>query len=471
MLGGLILFLGVMLLTPIPFSLYYRDGSLPAFLYSSLLALATGGALFYFFRKEEEISYREGFGITTLGWIAFALFGSLPFLFTGAIPHPVSAFFESMSGFSTTGASVVTDYDAISESLFFWRATTSWIGGMGIVVLSLAILPFLGVGGMQLFEAEVPGPTADRLSPRIQTTAKYLWSVYFLFTFAEVVLLMFGGMNLHEAICHAFATMATGGFSTEAASIGAYGSTYINGVITLFMLLAGINFSLHYLALRGKLKVYLRSQELFFYILIFSLACAVILVMNRNLYEGMGENVSHALFQVASIMTTTGFATTDFETWPVLCLYILVFLMFLGGCAGSTGGGMKNVRVLLLIKHAYVQVFRLIHPRGVRILKLDRKAVPSEVMQSILGFFALYIGLFVLVSLLMAAMGLDLVTAASSVLACLSNIGPCLGDVGPADNYAHIPVVGKMLLAGCMLLGRLEIFTVLVLCFPSFWKK
>ncbi|MBN1826436.1 MAG: TrkH family potassium uptake protein [Candidatus Eisenbacteria bacterium] len=471
MLGGLLLFLGVMLLTPIPFALFHRDGDWDSFVLSSALALAAGGFLFLFFRREEEISYREGFGIVTFGWIAFALFGALPFVFSGAIPNMIDAFFESMPGFTTTGASVVTDFDGLSESIFFWRAMTHWLGGMGIIVLSIAILPFLGVGGMQLFEAEVPGPTADRLSPRIQTTAKLLWGVYFLLTFAETILLMTGGMDFHDAVCHAFATMATGGFSTRSASVGAYDSHYINGVITFFMVMAGANFSLHYMALRGRFRSYFRSQEFLFYGGVLLVAFVAMAFLNRRIYPDAGTNASHAAFQVTSIMTTTGFATADFERWPVLGQYILITLMFLGGCAGSTGGGMKNVRVLLLVKHAYVQLFRLNHPRGVRILKLDGKAVPDAVMQSILGFFALYIGIFVVSSLLMAALGLDLITAGASVVACLSNIGPGLGEVGPTDHYAHVPAAGKLLLTLCMLLGRLELFTVLVLLFPSFWKK
>jgi trk system potassium uptake protein TrkH len=461
----------VMLLTPIPFSLYYGEGNLTDFLVPSALSLLVGGFLFRLYRTEKEISYREGFGIVTLGWIVYALFGSLPYLISGVIANPVDAFFESMSGFTTTGATVLTDFDLPAKSILFWRAATHWIGGMGIIVLSLAILPFLGVGGMQIFEAEVPGPTADRLSPKIQTTAKVLWGVYFLFTFTEVLLLMVGGMNFHEAVCHAFATMATGGFSTEAASVGAYQSRFIHWVIVFFMLLAGINFSLHFHALRGRVRGYWRSEEFRFYMFVLAGAFLIVFFLNRPHYGGTHENACDSAFQVVSIATTTGFGTADYERWHVLSQYILVALMFLGGCAGSTGGGMKNVRVLLLIKHAFVQVFRLIHPRGVRSLKLDHKPVPDEVMQSILGFFALYVGIFLLGSMCMAALGVDLITAGASVVACLSNIGPGLGEVGPTDHYAHIPLLGKVILTACMLLGRLELFTVLVLFFPSFWRK
>ncbi len=471
MLGGLLLFLGVMLLTPVPFSLFYRDGALPAFLFSSVVSLAAGGLLFGLIRGPIRLSHREGFGIVTLGWVAFASLGCLPFIFSGTIPAPVDAVFEAMSGFTTTGATVITDLESVPESILFWRATTHWIGGMGIIVLTLAILPFLGVGGMQLFQAEVPGPTADRLSPKIQDTAKMLWGVYFLLTFLEVILLMVGGLDFYEAICHAFATMATGGFSTRNESVGAFESPFIRIVISVFMFLAGVNFSLHYHALRGRVRSYWRSQEFRFYTAVVGLSIVAIFFLNLPEYGLSGANGIDSSFQVLSIVTTTGFCTADFELWPSLSRYILLFLMFLGGCAGSTGGGMKNIRVLLILKHAKHQLFRHIHPRGVKVVKIDGKPVPDDIMQGVLGFFALYIGLFTAGSFAMAAFGLDMVSAGASVLACLSNIGPGLGSVGPTDTYALIPPAGKGVLTVLMLLGRLELFTVLVLLFPSFWKR
>jgi trk system potassium uptake protein TrkH len=342
---------------------------------------------------------------------------------------------------------------------------------MGIIVLSLAILPILGVGGMQLFEAEVPGPTTDRLRPRIQDTAKLLWGVYFLITAAEVAALMLGGVNFYEAVCHAFTTMATGGFSTRNGSVGELGGSYVHVVVTFFMFLAGVNFSLHFQALRGKVGSYFRSEEFRFYLGVLAASVLLLFLFNRRVYQDPLTNLRDSAFQVASLMTTTGYGTADYELWPVLAQYILVALMFVGGCAGSTGGGMKNVRVLLLAKHSFLQLSRLIHPRRIRLLKIDEKAVSGEVIQSILGFFALYIGIFVFASLGMAALGLDLVTAGASVIACLSNIGPGLGQVGPTDNFAHLPQAGHVLLSFCMLVGRLEVFTVLVLVFPSFWRK
>ncbi len=472
-LGSLLLCLGATLVVPIPFSLYYNDGVWSSFFLSVLICCAVGGVIMTACHSKKELSVREGFAVVTFGWVVFAVFGALPFLFSGAIASPIDAVFETMSGFTTTGSTILTEIESLPQSLLFWRALTHWLGGMGIIVLSLAILPMLGVGGMQLFKAEVPGPTADRLKPRIQDTAKMLWGVYFLLTCLETLLLMFGGMSFFDAICHAFATLATGGFSTKNASVGAYDSGYIDGVITLFMILAGVNFTLHFHALRGRLRDFFSSEELRVYLGIIVVTTAVIMGFNwwDNIYSGVVENLRYTLFQVASIMTTTGFGTADFELWPVVTQYLLVLLMFIGGCAGSTGGGIKVARILLLFKHAQVQLFRLIHPRAIRLVKLGNLPVDKEVMQSILGFFALFIAVFVVGSLLVAATGMDVVSSAAAVIACLANIGPGLGTVGPVDNFAHVPDFGKGVLIVCMLMGRLELFTVLVLFFPSFWRK
>lgn len=472
-LGALLLYLGGTLLLPVPFSLFYHDGVWTAFIYSALICFCVGGLLFGCCQSPKDLSVREGFAVVTFGWTFFALFGALPYILSGAIPSPLDAFFETMSGFTTTGSTILTEIEALPQSLLFWRSLTHWLGGMGIIVLSLAILPMLGVGGMQLFKAEVPGPTADRLRPRIQDTAKLLWGVYLLLTAVETLLLMLGGMSFFDATCHSFATLATGGFSTRNASIAAYDSSYIDAVITIFMLLAGVNFTLHFQMLRGKLSDLHRNEEFRCYIGLIVVATAVIVGCNwyYNTYPQLDENFRYSIFQVTSIITTTGFGTADYETWPILPQYILIMLMFVGGCAGSTGGGMKVARILLLFKHAQVQVFRLIHPRAIRLVKLGNRPVDKEVLQSILGFFALFIGIFVFASLLMAASGMDLVSGGAAVIACLANIGPGLGTVGPVDNFAHIPSFGKSVLIVCMLMGRLELFTVLVLFFPSFWRK
>jgi trk system potassium uptake protein TrkH len=471
-LGALLLFLAIALLFPVPFSWFYGDGASGAFILSALISAACGGLLFKSFESDSDLSVREGFAIVSFGWTFFAVFGALPFVFSGAIPSFLDAFFETMSGFTTTGSTILTDIEAMPPSLLLWRSLTQWLGGMGIIVLSLAILPMLGVGGMQLFKAEVPGPTADRLKPRIQDTAKLLWGVYVMLTSMEILLLMAGGMSFFDGLNHAFTTMATGGFSTRNSSIAAYGSAYIDWVITIFMFLAGVNFSLHYLALRGRLSDFIRNEEFLFYTGLATVGTLLIVLLNMgNVYDNLFDNLRFSAFQVVSILTTTGFGTADYELWPVLCQYLLVFGMFVGGCAGSTGGGMKVARILLLFKHAQVQVYRLIHPRAVKLVKLGERPVDKEVMQSILGFFALYLGVFVAASFVMAAIGMDLPSAGASVIATLSNIGPGLGSVGPADNFAHVPAVGKLVLSFCMLLGRLELFTVLVLIFPSFWRK
>lgn len=472
-LGALLLFLAATLFAPLPFSFYYDDGVWSVFVLSAAICAVVGGLLFAFCKSPKELSLREGFAVVTFGWTVFAVFGALPYLISGAIPTPLDAIFETMSGFTTTGSTILTDIESMPPSLLFWRSLTHWLGGMGIIVLSLAILPMLGVGGMQLFKAEVPGPTADRLKPRIQDTAKMLWGVYFLLTMVETVMLMLGGMSFFDALCHSFATLATGGFSTKNASIAAYESSYIDTVITFFMILAGINFALHFQVLRGRAKDFFRSEELRVYLGLIFAATLIVMIFNwsGNIYSAFGENLRFSIFQVSSIMTTTGFGTADFELWPVVAQYILVLLMFVGGCAGSTGGGMKVARILLLFKHAQVQVFRLIHPRAIRLVKLGNRPVDKEVLQAILGFFALFIGIFVIGSLLVAASGMDLVSAGSAVVACLANIGPGLGSVGPTDHFAHVPAFGKSVLILCMLMGRLELFTVLVLFFPSFWRK
>jgi trk system potassium uptake protein TrkH len=471
-LGALLVFLAAALLIPLPFSFYFSDGMATHFVASSLLSLAVGMILFKAFDSEKELSVRDGFAVVTFAWLCYTACGALPYLLSGVIPSFTDAWFETMSGFTTTGATILTKIEGIPESILLWRALTHWMGGMGIIVLSLAILPMLGVAGMQLFQAEMPGPTADRLKPRIQDTAKLLWGVYILLTAVETLLLMFGGMNLYEALCHSFATLATGGFSTRDASVGAFSSPFIDGVITLFMFLAGMNFSLHYHAIRGRITEYFRNQECLFYIFLCLGAIGALMLFNQGtVYDSVADNLRYSSFQAVSILTTTGFGTADYEYWPPATGCILIFLMFVGGCAGSTGGGMKVARVLLLFKHARFQLYHLIHPRAVQLVKLGDAPVESGVMQSILGFFALFVGIFVFATFLMAATGLDLVTAASSVIATLGNVGPGLGLVGPTDNYAHILPFGKWVLITCMLCGRLELFTVLVLFLPSLWRK
>ena len=398
-------------------------------------------------------------------------FGALPFSFSGTFPSFTDSYFESLSGFTTTGASVLTEIEGVDKAVLLWRSTTQWLGGMGIIVLSIAILPFLGVGGMQLYKAEVPSPVVDKLKPRIAETASLLWKLYVAITAFQVCLLLLGGMTLFDAVNHAFCTLPTGGFSTKNTSVAYYNSTYIDMVIVFCMLLAGINFSLHYRLINNRKNTYWGDTECRFF-LITTAVCVLFVTLDiyGSVYSDIGSALRFASFQVSSIITTTGFATADYEQWPALSQIILFVCMFIGASAGSTGGGIKCMRLWLLLKHAYIELIRIIHPHAVIQMKLGGKPVSQEVMKSIWGFFVLYIGLFVLASLIMASLGLDLVTAFSSTAATIGNIGPGLGMVGPADNYAFINPVGKWVLCMCMLLGRLEVYTVMVMLLPEFWR-
>jgi trk system potassium uptake protein TrkH len=343
---------------------------------------------------------------------------------------------------------------------------------MGIIVLSIAVLPFLGVGGMQLYKAEIPSPVVDRLKPRISETARTLWKVYGLLTLLQILFLAMGGMPLYDAVSHAFCTLPTGGFSTRNTSMAHYGSLYLDVVIIFFMLMAGINFSLHYRFIKGDLKVFWKDVECrVFLCIVAGLVLAMAMNIHGTVYPKLTDAIHHAAFQVSSIITTTGFVTSDYDRWPAFSRYILVLCMFLGGMAGSTGGGIKIMRVIILIRHSYKELFRLIHPHAVITVKLGGRSVPPEVLSSIWGFFILYIALFVLASLLMSGLGLDVISAFSSVAACIGNIGPGLGTVGPATNFLAVPTLGKWILAFCMLLGRLEIYTVIVLLVPEYWRK
>jgi trk system potassium uptake protein len=469
--GKFLILLSLFLLTPVPFSIYFQDGMVGYFLVCALIGTLLGGGLIAAFRPEQELGHRDGFAIVVFSWLGSALLGALPYFLPGEIGSFTDSFFESMSGFTTTGSTILVVVEDLPESLLFWRALTHWLGGMGIIVLSLAILPFLGIGGMQLFQAEVSGPTKDRLTPRIQDTARILWSVYVLFTLAGTFLLMLGGMSFFDAICHAFSATATGGFSNYTSSIGYFDSVYIEVVLIVLMFLCGISFALHYQVLHGKFGAYWRSEELRFYLGLTLLAVSIIAVV--NLYSGhyakSGESVRAAAFQVVSILTTTGFGTEDFDRWPAVCQLMMVALMFVGGCAGSTSGGIKVIRLLLFFKYARLQLRNLVHPRAVGTIKLGKLKVPQEVMVAILGYFALYVAFFVIASLLVTALGVELVTGTTAVLATLNNIGPGLAQVGPAQNFGELPVMAKWILSICMLAGRLELYTLAVLLTPDFW--
>ncbi|MBW2335474.1 MAG: TrkH family potassium uptake protein [Deltaproteobacteria bacterium] len=473
-IGVLIFFFGLTMIFPLMVGFYYRDQSLIALLLSMGITVIAGLILYLIFRKAqaEVISQREGMAIVAVGWAAVGLFGALPFYLGDGCFTFVDAFFESVSGFTTTGASVLTNIEAVSKGLLFWRSFIQWLGGMGIIVLSLAILPFLGVGGMQLYKAEVPTPVPDKLKPRIRDTAMILWKVYALMSLAQVIFLVVGGMTLYDALCHTFTTMPTGGFSTKNTSVAHFDSVYFDAVIIFFMLLAGINFSLHYQMLRGKTLAFWQDSECRFFLgAVVLLTLAVSFNVFGTVYQSIGEAVRYGAFQVVSIVTTTGYVTADYEKWPAMSQLILLLCMFLGASAGSTGGGMKCLRIMLCFKFCYKELFSLVHPHAVSHIKIGGKTVPDDVMRSVLGFLALYMGLFALSSVLLAGLGVDFTTAFTAVAATIGNVGPGFGMVGPVENYAQIPVLGKWLLIWCMLLGRLEIFTVIILMVPEFWRK
>jgi len=469
--GLLLIFQGLFMLLPAGFSLYYRGDDLVPILVSAGITLGAGLLLKTLFRFQGELRLKESFATVSLGWASASVFGALPFIISGYIPSFTNAFFESMSGFTTTGATILADIEALPHGLLFWRSLTHWLGGMGIIVLSLAILPLIGVGGMQLYKAEIPGPTPDRLTPRIQQTAKSLWGVYVLLSAIEAVLLMAGGLNLFDSLCHTFGTMATGGFSTKTASIAHFRSVYLDSVIIIFMLLAGTNFSLHFHSLKGRISAYWRSEEFRFYLGTVLFFTILMTAANALTYfPNAFVSLRHSAFQVVSIATTTGFTTYDFGQWPAIGQLILLVLMFFGGSAGSTGGSIKILRIMILVKQGRAELRKLLHPRAVIPIRVDGKTVQPAVVINILAFIFLYLVIFVAASLIMSLLGLDLVSAFASVAATLGNVGPGLGSVGPSAHYLHVPMLGKWLLAFCMLAGRLEIYTILVLFTRGFWK-
>jgi len=425
------------------------------------------------FRSGLSLSHRSGYLFVTLAWVLSAALGALPFRLYGAVPSYTDAFFETMSGFSTTGASILADIESLPESLLLWRAMTHWLGGMGIVVLTVAIMPLLGLSARSVMEAEAPGPQVDKFTPRLSQTAKILWLIYLGLTAALTVLLLFGGMSLIDALTHAFATMATGGFSTRNASVGAFGSTYVDVVLTVFMVLAGVNFSLHWSALRGDLRKVLADTELRVYLAVFAAASVVIVLDLRRagLFDSVGEAARYASFQASSILTTTGFATADYTLWPPLSQAVLFTLMFIGGCAGSTGGGVKVSRIVTLFKMGQSEMRYLLNPRGVYGVFLDGRHLKKNVVYDIAAMVFLYLVAAFVSTMAVAAGGYDILTSLSATMACLGNIGPGFALVGPACNYGFMPGALKWWLSFAMLLGRLEVYTVLVLFTRAFWRR
>jgi trk system potassium uptake protein TrkH len=396
----------------------------------------------------------------------------MPFFLSGAIPTYTNSFFETMSGFTTTGASILTEIETLPKSILLWRSTTHWLGGMGIVVLTVAIFPLLGFGGLHLMEAEAPGPSVDKITPRVAGTAKVLWLIYLGFTVVEIVLLMFGGMDWFDAVNHSFATLATGGFSTKNTSVAYYNSAFIDAVITVFMVLAGMNFSLHFKLLTGRIRDVLKDSELKVYLAIFLFASlAIAWDLNGRNYGNFGKSFRFASFQAASILTTTGFVTADYAIWSNLSQTIIFILMFIGGCAGSTGGGIKVIRILTLLKMSFTEMKYLMHPRGVFGIFVNGQYLKKNIVYDIAALVFLYFVVFFIVVVFVSSGGYDIITSVGGTIACLGNIGPGFGKVGPVFNYSLFPDYIKWVLSFAMLVGRLEVYTVVVLLTPTFWRK
>ncbi|MDD2574193.1 MAG: potassium transporter TrkG [Bacillota bacterium] len=472
-LGMLLLCEAVAMFPSVVVALIYRENTIFAFIVSIAITTMIGLTLFSIRVKDKIIRYKEGFAIVTFGWLMVSVLGALPFLFTGAITSVIDAFFETVSGFSTTGATIINNIEVLPRSLLFWRSFTHWLGGMGILVLALALAPVLGVGTFQILKAESPGPISTKLTPRVNNTAKILYITYTVITAAEILLLVLGGMPLFDSFIHTFGTLGTGGFSIKNASVGAYNSVYFDIVITVFMIASGVNFSLYYIAFRRKSPAgFFKDVEFRTYISIIAVAITFITInLNGKVFDGVLQSLRHAAFQVASIITTTGFTTTDFDLWPDFSRAVLFVLMFVGACAGSTGGSVKVIRINLMFKYMKREVNRLIHPRAVTAVKIGNTPVQEEVLSGVMAFVMFYMIIFIVASLLLAVQGHDLVSSVAAVAATLGNIGPGFGMVGPATTYSALSGFSKLLLSFCMILGRLEIYTVIALLSPRFWKR
>ena len=473
-LGILITLLSVTLIPPMVVAYIYKDSGGVSFIQSFFITLFLGGMLWYRFRGcNKELKTRDGFLVVVLFWTVLSSFGALPFYLSTTLNiELVDAVFESFSGLTTTGATVLTGLDEMPKAILYYRQQLQWIGGMGIIVLAVAVLPMLGIGGMQLYRAETPGPVKDsKLTPRIAGTAKALWYIYLTLTIACTLAYWSAGMNFFDALTHSYSTVAIGGFSTHDASIGYFDSALIESICSVFMLIAGVNFSLHYVAFNSlSLRHYFRDPEFNTYLVILgvtALSCFLILVGTQVF--NTEESVRHAVFQAISIGTTAGFTTVNFNLWPAFLPVMLLLTSFVGGCAGSTGGGMKVIRVLLLFKQGYRELKKLIHPRAVFVIKLGKQPIDNNIIGAVWGFFAAYVFIFIIMLLALMADGLDQVSAFSAVAACMNNLGPGLGDV--ALTYANIGDFSKWVLCFAMLLGRLEIFTLLVLLVPAFWRR
>lgn len=470
-LGVLLLGLGAAQALPAAAALLFGESPGP-FLLAAGVAVVLGGGVAWLARTRDRVLRpRDAYVIVAGGWLLASLLGAIPYWASGVLA-PVDAFFEAVAGFTTTGSTVMARIEDTDRSLLLWRAFTQWVGGMGIVLFAVAVLPLLGIGGMQLFRVEVPGPVKDKLRPRIAETARRLWAIYLGLTVAAGVALFLAGLSAFEAICHAFTAVATGGFSTRDASIGAFGSPLVEWILIAFMALAGINFLLHYRTLTAGPRSVVGDRELRYYgAVLLGAVLVVVWMVPGSQADSAVEALRHAAFSVVSITTTTGYGTADFEQWPALAQLVLLQLMILGGMAGSTSGGVKSLRVLIGFRALGATIEKLVHPRSVRTVKYGGRAVPDDVMATLWAFFTAYFVLAALATAVVAQAGYDVVTAVSAALTAMSNVGPGLGAIGPTDTFAHFPGHVKLALSACMLAGRLEIFTFLVVVMPGFWRR
>lgn len=472
-MGRLLLLESAFLLLCVIISVIYQEPDSRAFLYSTLITACTGGALAFFVKPKDKIlAKKDGYFTVTMVWIIFSIFGSLPFILGNTIPSFADAFFETMSGFTTTGSSILNNVEALPHASLFWRSLTQWLGGLGIIMLFIAILPSLGIESRDLYVAEVTGPTHNKSSFTFSASARRMWFLYVGLTLMETILLMFGGMGFFDSICHSFTSMATGGFSTKQVSIGYWDSAYIQYVMVVFMFIAGCNFGLLYLSLKGSWRKLVRDNEFKCYCSIVAISSFIIgISLYLSGWADLEKSFRDAIFQVVTIITTTGYATADYLLWPPLLGLILLLLMCIGSSAGSTAGGIKIVRISLLFKNTFIELKRIIHPNGVINVKYNGKSVHPNIMTGIMGFFILYIIIITFSTLVMTLFTENIITAASSVITCISNVGPGFGSVGPMYSFAHLNDFAKIFLAIIMLVGRLELFTVMVLFTKAFWKR
>jgi trk system potassium uptake protein TrkH len=482
-IGFLLLFNGGFMFVSSIVSYYYKDGITMDMIYSGIIVSLIGGLLLFLNRNhDKQLNKREGYLVVVLGWLAMIFTGTLPYLLTGTIDGFSNIIFETTSGFTTTGATILNDVEAMPEGILFWRSITHWLGGMGIIVFAIAILPLLGIGGMQIFSAESPGMNTDKLHPRITDTAKRLWLIYLLFTLVETLLLTFAGMSVFDAINHSMSNIASGGFSTKNESLGFWNDQpLIQYIVIFFMFIAGTNFVLSYFGFKGKFRKIIKNEEFRIYSLFIALCTVIVgavIYFNTDFLSDFSDGFTriegvfrHALFQVVSIITTTGFTTTDYTAWGPLLLLIFFGLMFVGGSAGSTAGGFKVMRHLLIIKNGLLQFKRILHPHAILPIRYNQKSVSSEIMYNILGFFIVYMLSFIAGALVFSILGLDFESSLGVSASSLGNVGPSIGDFGPSSNFYNLPVLAKWWSSFLMLLGRLELYTVLIIITPYFWRN